>query len=55
MSSTENVVNKMLGELSKIPSDIYSNLRPRSFEDIDAAVEKSLGKQISELKSRGIV
>lgn len=55
MSSTENVVNKILGELSKIPSDINSNLKSRNFEDIDAVVQNSLDKQISELKSRGIV
>jgi len=55
MKSTENAVNKILGELSRIPSEIHSNFKSQSSEDIDVEVEKSLAKQISELKSRGIV
>ena len=55
MSSTEDVVNKMLGDLSRIPLAINSNLQSKNFDDIDAAVKKSLDKQIMELKSRGIV
>ena len=55
MSSTEDVVNKMLGDLSRIPSEIRSNSRVKGYEDIDEIVKKVSQVTEMELKKRGIL
>ena len=54
MSSSEDVVNKMLGDLSRIPSSINSNVRIKE-QNIDEIVRKKFDEQLRDLKSRGIL
>lgn len=54
MNSTEEAVNKMLGNLSRIPSNVNSKMTIKE-QYIEEIVKKSLNEQLMKLKSRGIV
>ena len=55
MTSTEQAVNKILADLSRIPREIHSNSKNSGFVDLDEIARKVSDKTMMELKSRGIV
>jgi len=57
MTSTEQAVNKILADLSKIPSEISSNSRIKGFPniDIDEVIRRTNQVTEMELKKRGIL
>ena len=54
MTSTEQAVNRMLADLSRIPTNINSTSRVRNSMDIDELARRISDKTMMELKSRGI-